>query len=174
MIETAMFDYLTTGSLIAVIVFACFASVFVQRTLTRPGAAGGEDVAARPAAMKRLRKRERLSADEVAVAAGFIATCRCLLAYSIPATIFSAGCFYVFGSLAHLHGATPSERTFLGVIPMFTATNVTLQLLRIARMKKRLPSGPPPRRGIRRARRQSVFPVSGSPGVVRDLGRCSG
>ena len=46
------------------------------------------------------------------------------MALCIPATIFSIGCFYVFGSLEHLHGATPSERTFLGVIPMFTSTNL--------------------------------------------------
>ena len=43
------------------------------------------------------------------------------MAYCIPAPIFSIGCFYVFGSLEDLHGATPSERTFLGVIPMFTS-----------------------------------------------------
>lgn len=40
----------------------------------------------------------------------------------IPGALFMLGCFFVFGSLYHLHGATPSERTFLGVIPMLTST----------------------------------------------------
>jgi hypothetical protein len=46
----------------------------------------------------------------------------------------------VLGSLEQLHGATPSERTFLGVIPMLGAFNVTAQLVRAAKLKKRLPA----------------------------------
>jgi hypothetical protein len=45
----------------------------------------------------------------------------------------------VFGSLEHLHGATPSERTFLGVIPMLAYTNLAIRLLRSASLKGRLP-----------------------------------
>ena len=60
------------------------------------------------------------------------------MAYSIPAALFSIGCFYVFGSLEHLHGATPSERTFLGVIPMLTSTNLAIRMLRSASLKGRL------------------------------------
>jgi hypothetical protein len=142
MIATALFGYLTIGSLVAVVVFACLAFVFVQRWMTRPAAAGGEAVAAAPTVLKKVRTREQLSDEELAIAADVIARRRSLLAYSIPAAIFSVGCFYVFGSLEHLHGATPSERTFLGVIPMFTAVNVTLQLLRSARLQKRLPAKP--------------------------------
>ncbi len=47
------------------------------------------------------------------------------------------GCFYVSGSLEYLHGAPPSERTFLGVIPMITSTNVLLRLL-MPGLKRRL------------------------------------
>lgn len=61
------------------------------------------------------------------------------MAYSIPATIFALGCFYVLGSLEQLHGATPSERTFLGVIPMISSINITAQILRVAKLRKRLP-----------------------------------
>jgi Kef-type K+ transport system membrane component KefB len=57
---------------------------------------------------------------------------------SIPAAIFTMGCFYVFGSLEHLHGATPSERTFLGVIPMLTSTNLTIRMLTAFGLKRRL------------------------------------
>jgi hypothetical protein len=61
-----------------------------------------------------------------------------LLAYSVPATLITMGCLYVFGCLQQLHGATPSVRTFIGVLPMLGATNLTLQLLRVARLKGRL------------------------------------
>jgi hypothetical protein len=48
----------------------------------------------------------------------------------------------VFGSLEHLHGATPSERTFLGVIPMVTSANLAIRLLRSASLKGRLQPRP--------------------------------
>jgi hypothetical protein len=55
-----------------------------------------------------------------------------------PATLCSIGCFYAFGSLE------PSERTFLGVIPMLTSTNPTMQALKVARLKGRLPAASVP------------------------------
>jgi hypothetical protein len=63
------------------------------------------------------------------------------MALCIPLAIFAIGCFYVFGSLdyAHLHGITPSERTFLGVIPMFTSTNLGFQMIKSASLRRRLP-----------------------------------
>jgi Kef-type K+ transport system membrane component KefB len=60
------------------------------------------------------------------------------LALCIPGMVFLLGCYYVFGSLEHLHGATPSERTFLGVIPMLTSTNLAIRMLSHARLKRRL------------------------------------
>jgi hypothetical protein len=80
-----------------------------------------------------------MSDDEMALATRIVAARGSLLAYSIPAAIFSIGCFYVFGSLEQLHGATPSERTFIGVIPMFTSTNLTILLLKSASLNGRLP-----------------------------------
>jgi hypothetical protein len=53
------------------------------------------------------------------------------------------GCFYVFGSRGYLHGATPSERTFIGVIPTFTSANLAIRMLRSASSKRRLPKGAP-------------------------------
>jgi hypothetical protein len=76
-----------------------------------------------------------MSEDEVDYAREIVSDSRSLLAYSIPATLFAMGCFYVFGCLQQLHGGTPSVRTFIGVLPMFGATNLTLQLLRVARLK---------------------------------------
>lgn len=148
MIDSVLFGSLTIGSLIAIVVFACVAFVFVKRSLARPPVASGEDVGAALAVLRKLRKREPLSDDEVAMATQVIARRRSPMAYSIPAAIFSVGCFYVFGSLEALHGATPSERTFLGVIPMFTALNVTIRLLRSASLTRRLPGRPRRRRGV--------------------------
>lgn len=153
MIGTALFGSLTIGSLIAAVMFICLALIFVQRWTTRPTAPGGEGVGVAPVVLRKLRRREQLSDQEIAVAAGVIAMRGSPLAYSIPAAIFSVGCFYVFGSLEHLHGATPSERTFLGVIPMFTAANVTLQLAKSARLKRRLPAEFRRSRGVSRGRR---------------------
>jgi Kef-type K+ transport system membrane component KefB len=48
------------------------------------------------------------------------------------------GCFYIFGSLEHLHGAQPSERTFLGLIPIVTSTNLTMRMFLSGRLKKRI------------------------------------
>ena len=91
-----------------------------------------------PQVLRKLRKREPMSDDEVALAKQAVSDRGSFMAYCIPATIFSIGCFYVFGSLEHLHGATPSERTFLGVIPMFTSTNLAIRLLKSASLKRRL------------------------------------
>jgi hypothetical protein len=49
------------------------------------------------------------------------------------------GIFYILGSLEYLHGHGASERTFLGVIPMFTSTNLIIQMRKTARLHKRLP-----------------------------------
>ena len=62
------------------------------------------------------------------------------MALCIPFTLFTLGCYYVLGSLEYLQGATPSERTFIGIIPMLTSTNLVIQLLRARRLKSRLQS----------------------------------
>nr|WP_307857458.1 hypothetical protein [Mycobacterium sp. SM1] len=116
---------------------AC-AFLFVRRLEDRKAAPLGETVGAHKAVLAKLRNREPMSQDEIDYAREIISDCRSPLAYSIPATIFAMGCFYVFGCLQQLHGATPSVRTFIGVLPMFGSINLTLQLLRVARLKGRL------------------------------------
>ena len=59
-------------------------------------------------------------------------------ALCIPGALFMLGCFFVFGSLYHLHGATPSERTFLGAIPNVGVEALHNQILRHAQLKRRL------------------------------------
>ena len=118
--------------------FVTCAFVFISRLEDRQPASLGEKVGAHKAVLAKLRKGQPMSQDELDYAREIISDCRSLLAYSIPATLFTMGCFYVFGCLQQLHGATPSIRTFIGVLPMFGSTNLTLQLLRVARLKGRL------------------------------------
>lgn len=130
---------LTVVAFVAVVVFAAIASVFVARLVRRPTLRISEEVGGVTKVMTKLRKREPMSDDEVALARQVVSDRGSVMAFCIPATIFSIGCFYVFGSLEHLHGATPSERTFLGVIPMVTSTSLAIRTLRSASLKRRLP-----------------------------------
>jgi Kef-type K+ transport system membrane component KefB len=91
-----------------------------------------------PSTLRKLRKSEPMSQYELALAEPVINARRFLMAYSLPAAFFTMGCFYVFGSLEYLHGAHPSERTFLGVIPMITSTNIFLRLINAIGMQRRL------------------------------------
>jgi hypothetical protein len=97
-----------------------------------------EEVNGYQKALRKLRKDEPMTDDELGLAERIIDIRRHPMAYSIPAAFMTAGIFYILGSLEFLHGATPSERTFLGVIPMFTSTNLIIQMRRTARLKKRL------------------------------------
>ncbi len=140
----SLWAYLTIIALVAVLVFATLAFVFVRRLLSRAPIPMSEEVGSLFLVLRKLRKREPMSDDELALAKQVVSDRRSLMAYSIPAALFSIGCFYVFGSLEHLHGATPSERTFLGVIPMLTSTNLAIRLLRSASLKRRLQPNAPP------------------------------
>jgi hypothetical protein len=138
MVDFSLFGDLTVLASVLGLVFAGCAFVFVQRLEDRTPAPLGEVVGARKAVLDKLRKRESMSQSEVDYASQIVSDCRSLLAYSIPATIFTIGCFYIVGCLEQLHGARPSVRTFIGVLPMLGATNLVIQLLRVARLKGHL------------------------------------
>jgi len=140
----SLWAILMTVSLAAVVVFTTIAGVFVNRLVRRPTLPLSDELAGIPRVLRKVRKREPMSAEELAVARQALADRGSLMAFCIPAAIFSIGCFYVFGSLEYLHGAHPSERTFLGVIPMFTSTNLAIRMLRSAALKRRLPRAPSP------------------------------
>ena len=133
-----LFGDLTILAAVLELVFAACIYVFVKRLEDRTPAPLSEEVGAHKAVLKKLRKREPMSQDEVDYAAQIISDSRSLFAYAIPAALFTMGCLYIFGCLEQLHGATPSVRTFIGVIPMLTSTNLAIQLLRVARLKGRL------------------------------------
>ena len=135
---------LATIAFVAVVVFAALASVGVARLVRRPTLPLSEHIGATQTALAKLRKGETMTDQEVALARQTTSDRGSFLALCIPATIFSIGCFYVFGSLEHLHGATPSERTFLGVIPMFTSTNLFLRMAKSASLRRRLKKRTPP------------------------------
>lgn len=114
------------------------AFLFVRRLEERRPAELGETVGAHKEVLAKVRKRQPMSPDEIEYAREIVSDCRSPLAYSIPAALFAMACFYVFGCLQQLHGGAPSVRTFIGGLPAIGATNLTMQLLRVARLRSRL------------------------------------
>ena len=136
--DSVLFGYLTIVSLALALVFAAFAGVYVKRLGDRAPTAISDEIGSAKAVTHKVRKREAMSKDELDYAKQLLADRSSLMALCIPGALFMLGCFYVFGSLYQLHGATPSERTFLGVFPMLASMNFTTQILRSARLKRRL------------------------------------
>jgi hypothetical protein len=136
--NSGLFGFLTVLSLALALVFASLAAVYVKRLEDRTPSPISEEIGSAKTVVRKVRKREPMSTDELDFAKEIIARRSSLMTFCIPGALFMTGCFYVFGSLYHLHGATPSERTFLGVFPMLAATNFTTQILRSARLKGRL------------------------------------
>jgi hypothetical protein len=134
-VDFGLYGCLTIVVAVLGLSFVTCAFLFISRLEERKPASLGEEVGAHKAVLAKLRNGQPMSQDELDYAREIISDCRSLLAYSIPATLFTMGCFYIFGCLQQLHGATPSVRTFIGVLPMFGSTNLTLQLLRVARLK---------------------------------------
>jgi len=136
--DLRLFGYLTLVTLALALVFAAFAAVHVKRLGDRTPAPISEEIGSAKAVLNKVRKREPMSKNELDYAKQIVADRSSPMAYCIPGTLFMLGCFFVFGSLYYLHGATPSERTFLGLIPMLTSTNLAIRLRRGARLKVRL------------------------------------
>jgi hypothetical protein len=136
--DSVLFGLLTIVFLALALVFASFAAVYVKRLGDRTPMPISEEIGSVKAVIHKVNKREPMSKDELDYAKQLVADRLSLMALCIPGTLFALGCFYVFGSLWYLHGATPSERTFLGVIPMLTSTNLAIRLLARARLKRHL------------------------------------
>jgi hypothetical protein len=136
--ESALFGFMTIVALALAFFFAVFAGVYVRRLEARTFNPIGDEIGSARTVTRKVRKGEPMSADELDYARQIVGARSSLMTFCIPGTLFMLGCFYVFGSLYHLHGATPSERTFLGVFPMLAATNFTTQILRSIRLKRRL------------------------------------
>jgi hypothetical protein len=135
---TGLWGYLTIVFLALAVVFASFAAVYVKRLGDRTPLPISEEIGSVKAVMRKVSQREPMSKDELDYAKQIVADRRSLMAFCIPATLFALACFFVFGSLWYLHGATPSERTFLGLIPMATSANLAIRLFVRGRLKRRL------------------------------------
>lgn len=136
--ESSLFALVTIVALALALVFAVFAGLYVRRLEARTFNPIGDEIGSARTVTRKVRKGEPMSADELDYAKQIIGARSSAITFCIPATLFMLGLFYVFGSLYHLHGATPSERTFLGVFPMLAAMNFTTQILRSIRLKRRL------------------------------------
>jgi hypothetical protein len=139
-VNSGLWGYLTLITLALALVFAAFAAVHVKRLGDRTPLPISDEIGSANAVLTKVRKREPMSKDELDYANQIVADRSSPMAFCIPGTLFMLGCFFMFGSLYYdyLHGVTPSERTFLGVIPMLTSTNLAVRLLRSARLKGRL------------------------------------
>ncbi|KKC00015.1 hypothetical protein [Mycolicibacter arupensis] len=135
-----LFGDLAAVAFVALLFFATGLFFYIRQLRRRPVLPISEGIGARRAVLAKVRTRQPLSGEELEFATRAVNDLRTPLAFCIPAATFSLGCVYVLGSLEQLHGATPSERTFIGVIPMFGAVNMTAQILRIRTLKKRLPA----------------------------------
>jgi hypothetical protein len=136
--STYLYGLLTLVTLVLAVALAAVAAVHVNRLERRTTAPVSEEIGSAKAVLHKVRKGEPMSRDEVDYAKQVVADRGSLMTLCIPGALFMLGCFFVFGSLYHLHGATPSERTFLGVIPMLTSTNLAIQIRRSARLRRRL------------------------------------
>jgi hypothetical protein len=137
-IISGLFGYLTLLALTLALVFAAIAAVYIKRLGDRATTPISEEIGSAKTVIAKVRKRQPISRDELDYARQIVADRSSPMAFCIPAALFSVGCFYVFGSLYHLHGATPSERTFLGVFPMLASLNFTIRMLNSARLKRRV------------------------------------
>jgi hypothetical protein len=118
MLGTVTWGFLTFIAFCVDLVLLSIAFVYVRRLERQPTLPFSEEIGAAPRVIVAIRGNP--------------------MALCIPFTLFTLGCYYVLGSLEYLQGATPSERTFIGIIPMLTSTNLAIQLLRARRLKGRL------------------------------------
>ena len=133
-----LYGVLTVATAVLALTFAACAFVYVRRLEDRKPDALGEGVGVRKKVLDKVRKGEPMSQEELDYATQSIDDCRSPLAFTMPATSFTVGCFYIVGCLYQLHGATPTARVLIGLFPMLGSTNLAIQLLRVARLKKRL------------------------------------
>jgi hypothetical protein len=135
---SGLWALLTVIALALALVSATVATVYVRRLEDRPTLPISEEIGSTKSVIRKVRKRQQMSPEEVHYAKQVIVDRGSLRTLCIPGALFFLGLYYVFGSLEYLHGATPSERTFLGVIPMLTSTNLGIQILRHIRLRGRL------------------------------------
>ncbi len=136
--NTYFWGLLALIALAVTLLLLAVGTVYARRLESEPKLPFSEEIGAAPKVIKKLRKRESMTPEEFEYAQRIVGIRGNPMAFCIPFTLFALSIYYVFGCLEYLQGATPSERTFIGVIPMFTSTNLAIQLLRAKRLKGRL------------------------------------
>lgn len=131
-----LYGYLAILAGAAELVFAACVFAFVKRLLGREPTPLSEEIGSFRKVLGKLRNGEPMSKDELAFARQTVADRGSLMAFSIPAAVFAIGCIFLFGGL-EVHGAR-SLRPYIGLGPMFGSINMTIRLLRIATLKRRL------------------------------------
>jgi hypothetical protein len=137
-VSTYFWGLLALIALAVTFLLLSIGTFYARRLEAEPKLPISEEIGAAPHVIKKLRKRETMTRDEFEYAERIVAIRGNPMAFCIPLTLFALSIYYVFGCLEYLQGATPSERTFIGVIPMFTSSNLAIQLLRAKRLKGRL------------------------------------
>lgn len=132
----SLFGYLAILAGVGILVFGTLFYAFSQRIMRRESAPISEEIGGAAKVLNKLRRGEPMSNDELDYARQVIADRSSPMAFSIPATVFSLGCFYVFGNL-ELHGIH-SLRIYIGLGPMLGSISLTIRLLRTASLKRRL------------------------------------
>jgi hypothetical protein len=139
-VSTAFWGLLALIALAVALLMVSIGFTYTRRLERQPTLPISEEIGAAPRVIHKLRKRESMTPEEFEYAKRIVAIRGNPMALCIPFALFTLSLYYVFGGLENLHGATPSERHFIGVIPMLTSTNLAIQLLRARRLKGRLGS----------------------------------
>jgi hypothetical protein len=133
-----LFGKLADLLLIVLLLAAAIIFFYIRRLRKQPQPPIAEGIRAKQTVLTKVRKGEPMTPEELEYATQVVDSMRTPAAFAIPIAILALGSFYVLGSLEQLHGATPSERTFLGAIAMFSSINITGQLIRVVKLKRRL------------------------------------
>jgi len=137
-VSTYFWGLLALIALAVTLLLLSIGTFYARRLEAEPKLPFGEEIGAAPRVIKKLRKGETMTREEFEYAQRIVAIRGNPMAFCIPLTLFAMSTYYIFACLEYLQGATPSERHFIGVIPMITSTNLAIQLLRARRLKGRL------------------------------------
>ena len=113
--------------LLALIALAVTSAAVVDRNFLRAAVGGGTQAAVQrgnrgcAASHQEVAQTRNHDARRVRVRAAYCRHPRQSHGLLHPLTLFAMSTYYIFACLEYLQGATPSERHFIGVIPMITS-----------------------------------------------------
>ena len=137
--STYFWGLLALIALAVTLLLLSIGTFYARRLEAEPKLPFGEEIGAAPRVIKKLRKRETMTREEFEYAQRIVAIRGNPMAFCIPFTLFALSTYYMLRRVLNTcrEPPRPSEQ-FIGVIPMFTSTNLAIQLLRAKRLKGRL------------------------------------